>query len=49
MYLQRLINILEVVAAAGKPLSVKAISESTMIPRPSCYKLIQDLLKATLL
>ena len=49
MYLQRLINILEVVAAAGKPLSVKDISESTMIPKPSCYKLIQDLLKVALL
>ena len=49
MYLQRLINILETVATAGKPLSVKEISNATMIPKPSCYKLIQDLVKVTLL
>jgi len=49
MYLQRLINILETVATAGKPLSVKEISNATMIPKPSCYKLIQDLLKVALL
>ena len=49
MYLPRLLNILEVVARAGKPLSVKEISESTNFPKPSCYKLVQDLLKDDLL
>ena len=49
MYLTRLINILEVVAVAGKPLSVKEISESTNFPRPSCYKLVHDLLQDALL
>ena len=49
MYLPRLLNILEVVARAGKPLSVKEISESTNFPKPSCYKLVQDLIKDDLL
>ena len=49
MYLPRLLNILEVVAIAGRPLSVREISEATNFPKPSCYKLVQDLVKDDLL
>ena len=49
MYLSRLLKILEVVAASGRPLSVKEISEQTCFPQPSCYKMVKDLRKNILL
>ena len=49
MYLNKLLNVLEVVVKSGTGLTVTNISEITNIPRPSCYKLINDLQKNDLL
>jgi len=49
MYLTRLLNILEIVVSAGKPLSVTEISNRTNFPKPSCYKLVNDLVKNELI
>ena len=49
MYLNKLLNVLEVVVKSGTGLTVTKISEITNIPRPSCYKLINDLQKNDLL
>ena len=49
MYLNKLFNILEVVVRSGAGLTVRKISEITNIPKPSCYKLVNDLVKNSLL
>ncbi len=49
MYLDKLFNILEIVVKSGNGLTVKKISEISNIPKPSCYKLVNDLVKNNLL
>ena len=49
MYLNKLLNVLEVVVKSGTGLTVTKISEITNIPRSSCYTLINDLQKNDLL
>ena len=49
MYLDKLFNILECVVKSGNGLTVTKISEISNIPKPSCYKLINDLVKNNLL
>ena len=49
MYLDKLFKILEVVVRSGAGLTVSDISKITNIPKPSCYKLINDLVKNDLL
>lgn len=43
MHLERLINLLEVIAVAGRPVSAAEIQKATGLPKPSCYRLIQSL------
>ncbi|MGC3939073.1 IclR family transcriptional regulator [Roseobacter sp. EG26] len=43
MHLDRLINLLEIVAVAGRPVSVPEIQKATGLPKPTCYRLIQSL------
>ena len=49
MNLERLITVLEAVAAAGGPMSVAAIQRATGLPRPTCYRLVQALASQRLL
>jgi len=49
MHLDRLITILESVAAAGRPLSAAELHRVTGLPRPTCYRLIQTLAQHRLL
>ena len=44
MYLDKLFKILEVVVKSGAGLTVSDINKITA-PKPSCYKLINDLVK----
>ena len=43
MHLDRLIQVLETVAIAGKPVSPAEVQRVTGIPRPTCYRLLQAL------
>ena len=43
MNLDRLITVLEAVAAAGKPVSAAEIQRVTGLPRPTCYRLVHTL------
>lgn len=49
MQLDRLINILEMTAVAGRPLAVADIQKATGLPRPTCYRMVQTLLEHRLL
>ena len=49
MNLDRLIQVLETVAIAGKPVSPAEVQRVTGIPRPTCYRLLQDLANHRLL
>jgi len=49
MHLDRLIQVLEAVAIAGKPVSTAEVQRVTGIPRPTCYRLLQDLANHRLL
>lgn len=49
MLLERLIRILEVAALSGGSVSVSEICAATGYPKPSCYRLVQDLVTAGLL
>ncbi len=49
MHLERVISILESVAMAGRPCTVNDICTATGYPKPSVYRLAQDLLTAGLL
>lgn len=49
MHLDRLIQILETLAIAGKPLSAAEIHSATGLPRPSCYRLLRSLKHSGLL
>lgn len=43
MHLDRLIEVLEVVAVAGRPVTAREVREATGIPKPTCYRLLQSL------
>jgi len=43
LQLERLINILEMTAIAGRPLAVADIQKATGLPRPTCYRMVQTL------
>ncbi|SFJ02510.1 IclR family transcriptional regulator [Jannaschia pohangensis] len=43
MHLDRMIGLLEIVAVAGRPVSVAEIQKASGLPRPTCYRLIQQL------
>lgn len=49
MHLDRLINILETVAMSGGSATASDISDATGYPKPSVYRLLQDLQKSGLL
>ena len=49
MHLHRLIQVLETVAIAGKPVSPAEVQRVTGIPRPTCYRLLQTLASHRLL
>ena len=49
MQLERLINILEMTAAAGRPVSAARLQKATNLPRPTCYRLVQTLTNHRLL
>lgn len=43
MHLDRLINLLEIIAVAGRPVSVSDVQRASGVPKPTCYRLIQTL------
>ena len=43
LHLERLISLLEAIAAAGRPLAVAEAQAVTGLPRPTCYRLLQTL------
>lgn len=43
MHLERLISLLEIIAVAGRPVSVAEVQRATDLPKPTCYRLIQSL------
>jgi DNA-binding IclR family transcriptional regulator len=49
VHLDRLISILEIVAIAGRGLTVAEVQKATGLPRPTCYRLMQTLLKHRLI
>ncbi|MGB7241701.1 MAG: helix-turn-helix domain-containing protein, partial [Sulfitobacter sp.] len=49
MHLDRLIALLEIVAVAGRPVTVAQVQKATDLPKPTCYRLIQSLLDQRLL
>jgi len=49
MHLDRLIMVLETVAVAGRPISAMELQQSTGLPRPTCYRLLQTLAEQRLL
>lgn len=49
MQLERLINILEMTALAGGPVTVSNLQKATGLPRPTCYRLVQTLTNHRLL
>ena len=49
MNLDRLINVLESIAAAGRPVSASEIQRATGLPRPTCYRLVHTLSEHRLL
>lgn len=49
MHLDRLINVLETVANAGRAVSANDVQRATGLPRPTCYRLLQTLAEHRLL
>lgn len=49
MHLERLIGLLEIIAVAGRPVSVGELQQATGLPKPTCYRLIQTLFDQKLL
>ena len=45
MHLDRVITVLETIAIAGRPVTVAEVHETTGLPRPTCYRLVQALTK----
>lgn len=49
MHLERLISLLEIIAVAGRPVTVAEIQKASDVPRPTCYRLVQSLLEQGLI
>lgn len=49
MHLERLIQLLEVIAVAGRPVSVAEVQRATGLPKPTCYRLFQSLVEQKLI
>lgn len=49
MHLERLLHLLEIVAVAGRPVTVAEVQRATSLPKPTCYRLIQSLLAQKLI
>ena len=49
MHLERLVNLLEIIAVAGRPVSVLEVQKATGLPKPTCYRLVQTLAERKLL
>lgn len=43
MHLERLINLLEIIAAVGRPVSAGDVQIASGLPKPTCYRLVQTL------
>lgn len=43
MKIERMMSVLDTVAAAGRPLSVAELQAATHLPRPTCYRMLQSL------
>lgn len=43
MHFERLISLLEMIAAAGRPVTPAEVQRATDLPRPTCYRLLQTL------
>lgn len=43
MHLERLINVLEIIAVVGRPVTAGEVQSVSAIPKPTCYRLIQTL------
>jgi DNA-binding IclR family transcriptional regulator len=49
VHLARLINLLEIISVAGRPLTAAEICSVTDLPKPTCYRLLQTLLSESLI
>lgn len=49
MHFERLITLLELIAVAGRPISVAEVQKATDLPRPTCYRLLQTLVEHRLI
>lgn len=49
MHLERLISLLEIIAAAGRPLTVGELHRTSGLPKPTCYRLVQTLQEQSLI
>ncbi|WP_377192978.1 IclR family transcriptional regulator [Ruegeria meonggei] len=49
MHLDRMINLLETIAVAGRPVTVAEVQRATRLPKPTCYRLIQSLVEQRLI
>ncbi|MCK0151472.1 IclR family transcriptional regulator [Marivita sp. S6314] len=49
MHLDRMITLLELVAVAGRPISVSELQKASSLPKPTCYRLVQSLQEQRLL
>ena len=43
MHLDRLVNLLEIIAVVGRPVSVAEVQVASGLPKPTCYRLVQTL------
>ena len=39
MHLERLINLLEIIAVVGRPVSATEVQVASGLPKPTCYRL----------
>ncbi|MFK7880208.1 IclR family transcriptional regulator [Roseobacter sp.] len=49
MHLERLINLLEIIAVVGRPVTAGEVQSASGIPKPTCYRLMQTLLEQSLI
>lgn len=49
MHLERLVNLLEIIAVTGRPVSVAELQRATDFPKPTCYRLVQTLVDQKLI
>lgn len=49
MHLDRMISLLEIIAVAGRPVSVSVVQKASGLPKPTCYRLVQSLVEQKLL